>query len=69
MNITNRLERNKKIAEYLCTVVGQDNHGNPRYHTFEEAATEFNLAATHIFKIKKEYIGLDNGERHIIKNG
>lgn len=64
MNIIKRQERDQKIVEFLCTVVGHKDSGSPIYHTLEEASIEFGLCSTHISRIKNALIGKDvNGER------
>ena len=64
MNISQRSQRDLKIAQYLATPIGQTRTGKIRYPSYEEAAKKFGLHPTHIFKIKKQLIGLDeNGER------
>lgn len=66
MNIKKRQERNLEIAKYLCTIIGQNNN-KPIYRTLEEAGVKFDLASTHIAKIKLKVIGKDqpDGTRQI----
>ena len=68
MNILRRKQRDLEIVAYLCTVRGEEN-GRIIHPTYEEASVKFDLAATHIAKIKMNMIGKDgpNGERILPK--
>ncbi|MEK6880484.1 MAG: hypothetical protein AABY22_12785 [Nanoarchaeota archaeon] len=64
MTIQERKKRDFKIAQYLATPIGKTKTSKLIYPSYEEASKKFGLHSTHIFKIKKELIGLDiNGER------
>ena len=65
MNIQKRKERDLKIAQYLATPIDKTKTGKLIYPSYEEASKKFGLHSTHMFRIKKQLIGLDgpNGER------
>ena len=66
MNILKRKERDLEIAKYLATPLGKRKTGRLIYPSYEEASKKFNLHSTHIFRIKKEILGLDiDGERKL----
>lgn len=69
MTIGERKKRNLKIAQYLSTPLTYSQKGFPIYPTYEQASLKFGLHATHIFKIKKEYVGLDVGPERHLKEG
>ena len=59
MTTANRLKRDLKLATELCQIVGTNKNGSNRYPSLEEVALRFNLCASHVFRIKKNLIGLD----------
>lgn len=59
MNIQNRKQRDRQLANYLCTIVDTKPNGKPIYRTLEEAGVRFNLCATHVARIKRALIGSD----------
>lgn len=66
MKIIERQKRDLELAKYLCVVIGKRTNGNPLYRTIEETADKFNLAPSHVAKIKAKLIGKDiDGERKI----
>jgi len=66
MNIKRRLERDQKIAKFLCTPVTYYPDGRPVYPNTTTAAIEFDLSVPQICRIKKRLVEVKGPERHMI---
>lgn len=69
MNVPQRKKKYKDIVKYLTTPIGLSLKGKALYPTLEMASLKFGYHPTHIFRIKKTYLGLAKNSAEGAENG